>query len=286
MRKLIAGGLTGALAMMLLASSASAASHTLPGEYSVFGECPLSRESISDCVYSVTTGGSVKLGSKTVPIKNPTTLQGGFEGEGSGIKFYGAENGDTLAKVAQPVPGGLTGLTAPTWWPKFLRDWFNGLIEEGFTGVDATLELTGPSKGLTNIVINTENLLTRKGTALGLPAKVHLENAILGPNCYIGSDAKPVQINLTTGKDGSLEGAVGKVTFNEEFTITTVTGAKLVNSTFTAPETSGCGGIFALLVNPFISAFVGLPAGSGTNNATLEANFEDGYAPAVRFYEE
>ena len=286
MRKLIAGGVMGLLAMMVFATGASAASHTLPGEYSVFGECPLNRESINDCVYSVTTGGSVKLGSKTVPIKNPVTLQGGFEGAGSGIKFYGAENGDTLSKTAQPVPGGLTGLTAPTWWPKFLRDWFNGLIEEGFTGVDAVLEIAGPTKGLTNIAVNTENLLTRKGTALGLPAKVHLENAILGPNCYIGSDAKPVQINLTTGKDGTLEGAVGSVNFNEEFTITKTSGTKLVNSTFTAPETSGCGGVFSLLVNPFISAFVGLPAGSGTNNATLETGLEDGYAEAVRLYEE
>lgn len=286
MRKLIAGGLTGALAMLLLASSASAASHTLPGEYAVFGECPLNRATITDCVYSVTTGGSVKLGNKTVPIKNKTTLQGGFEGESAAIKFYGAENGDTLSKTPQPVPGGLTGLTAPTWWPKFLQDWFNGLIEEGLTGVNATLEIAGPTKGLTNVVINTENLLSRKGTALGLPAKVHLENAILGPNCYIGSDSKPVQINLTTGKDGTLEGSVGKVSFNEEFTITTATGVKLVNSTFTAPETSGCGGVFSLLVNPFISAFVGLPAGSGTNNATLEASFADGFAEAVRFYEE
>jgi len=285
MRKLIAGGLTGVLAMMLFASSASAASHTLPGEYAVFGECPLNRATITDCVYSLTTGGSVKLGSKTVPIKNPVTLQGGFEGEGAGIKFYGAENGDTLSKTAQPVPGGLTGLTAPTWWPKFLRDWFNGLIEEGFTGVDATLEIAGPTKGLTNVVVNTENLLTRKGTALGIPAKVHLENAILGPSCYIGTEAKPVQINLTTGKDGSLEGAVGTVAFNEEFTIIKITGTKLVNGTFAAPETTGCGGVFSLLVNPFISAFVGLPASSG-NNATLEAGLEDGLAEAVRFYEE
>jgi hypothetical protein len=284
MRKLIAGGLTGAVAMLLFAASASAASHTLPGEYAVFGECPLNRATITDCVYSLTTGGSVKLGNKTVPIKNPTTLQGGFEGEGSGIKFYGAENGDTLSKTPQPVPGGLTGLTAPTWWPKFLRDWFNGLIEEGLTGVDATLELTGPSKGLTNLAVSTENLLTRKGTALGIPAKVHLENAILGPNCYIGTDAKPVQINLTTGKDGALEGSVGNVTFNDEFTITRA-NSKLVNGTFTAPETSGCGGIFSLLVNPFISAFVGLPASSG-NSATLEAGFEDGFGEAVRFYEE
>ena len=122
MRKLIAGGLTGALGMLLFASTALAASHNPTGEYTPFAECPLNRATINDCVYSVTGGGSFTMGSKTVPVKNPVILQGGFEGENAGIEFYGAENGDTLSKTPQPVPGGLVGVTAPTWWPKFLQN--------------------------------------------------------------------------------------------------------------------------------------------------------------------
>src|SRR5262249_12094832 len=159
----------------------------------------------------------------------PVTLQGGYEGFGTGIKFYGAENGNTLSKTPQPVPGGLLGITAPTWWPKFIQDWFNNLINEGFTGVNATVEVAGPTKGLTNIKLNTENLLEEKGTALGLPAKIHLENAILGSSCYIGSDSSPIQINFTSGTDGKLKGSAGEFSANEAFTILTFSGGKLVS---------------------------------------------------------
>jgi hypothetical protein len=147
MRKLIAGGLTGALAMLLFASTAMASSHNPTGEYAQFKECPLNRATISDCVYALTSGGGFTVGKKTVPLVNPVTLQGGFEGEGEGIEFYGAENGDTLSKTPQPVPGGLLGITAPTWWPKFLQDWFNNQINKGLTGVNATVEIAGATKG-------------------------------------------------------------------------------------------------------------------------------------------
>jgi hypothetical protein len=279
-RKLVAGGLAMALALVL-APSALASSHHPKGEFAQFGECPLNRATITDCIFSVSTGGAFKVGTKTVPLVNPVTLQGGFEGFSEAIKFYGAENGDTLSKTAQPVPGGLTGITAPTWWPKFIQDWFNGLIEEGFTGVNATVELTGPSKGLTNVHLNTENLLFEEGTALGLPVKVHLENAILGSTCYIGSDKAPVQIDFTTGQSGSLHGAAGELSFNETFTLITISGGKLVNATFAAPAASGCGGIFAFLVDPLVNSILGLPTSSG-NTATLEGKLQDAASSAVK----
>lgn len=271
-----------ALGMLLFASTAVASSHNPTGEFAQFKECPLNRTTITDCVYSVTSGGSFTLGKKTVPVKNPVTLQGGFENEVPNIEFYGAENGDTLSKTAQPVPGGLIGITAPLWWPKFLRDWFNGIIEEGLTGVDATVELTGPTKGLTNVYLNTENLVFAEGTALGLPAKIHLENATLGSNCYIGSNSKPIQINLTSGTDGALSGSPGELTFNELFTVITVSGAKLVNNSFEAPAASGCGGLFSLFIDPLVNELVGLPAGSGKNSAILEANFQDAQRKYVK----
>jgi hypothetical protein len=282
MRKLIAGGLTGALVALVFASSALAASHNPKGEYAQFSECPLNRATITDCVFSVTSGGSFTIGKKTVPIKNPVTLQGGYEGEEAGIEFYGAENGDTLSKTPQPVPGGLLGIVAPTWWPKFIQDWFNEQISKGFTGVNATVELTGPTKGLTNVKLNTENLLFASGTALGLPAKFHLENAILGSNCYIGSESKPVQIDFTSGTSGSQKGSVGTVSFNPAFTILTVSGGKLVNGTFAAPAASGCGGIFSFFVDPLVNSILGLPAASGKNSAILEGKLQDAVAKFVK----
>lgn len=277
MKKFIAGGTVAALVGLVFASSAFASSHHPTGEYEQFGECPLSRVTITDCVFSVSNGGAFKVGTKTVPLVNPVTLQGGFEGEGEAVKFFGAENGDTLSKTPQPVPGGLLGITAPTWWPKFIRDWFNNQINEGLTGVTATVELAKPA---TSIKLSTENLLNRKGTALGLPSKVKLSNAILGSSCYIGSSTSPVQLDFTTGTSGSLEGAVGSVKFNPEFTIITISGGKLVNGTYSAPAASGCGGIFSFLVDPLVNSILGLPASSG-NTATLEGVLKDAQAEAV-----
>jgi hypothetical protein len=277
------GGVTAALAMLLFASSALATAHHPKGEYAQFGECPLNRSTITDCIYSLSSGGGFTIGKKTVPIVNPVTLQGGFEGESPNIKFYGAEEGNTLSKTPQPVPGGLFGITAPKWWPIWIQEWFNKQINEGLTGVNATVELTGPTKGLTNIALNTENLLFEEGTALGLPVKIHLENAILGSNCYLGSESSPIQINFTTGTSGSLKGAAGVLSFNEPlFTIITIAGGKLVNNTYSAPGVSGCGGIFSFLIDPLVNEILGVPAGEGKNSATLEGKLQDAQAKAVK----
>jgi hypothetical protein len=280
-KKAIVGGLSAALAAMVLAPAALAAPHHPTGEFAQFGDCPLNRATITDCVYSVTSSGTFTLGKKAVPIKNPVTLQGGYEGAGSEIKFFGAEDGNTLSKTPQPVPGGLTGITAPTSWPKFLQELFNeDIINKGLTGVNATLELAAPA---TSIKLSTENLLFEEGVALQLPVKVHLENAFLGSNCYIGSTASPVIVPLTTGTSGKLKGSAGTFSANEAFTLLTFSGGKLVNNTFTAPGASGCGGfLIEYLLDPLVNSIVGVPAGAGVNSAILEGKIQDGASSAVR----
>lgn len=265
---------------MVFASASVAAPHHPTGEFAQFGDCPLSRVTLSDCIYSVTNGGSFTIGKKVVPIKNPVTLQGGFEGTGEETQFYGAEDGNTLSKTPQPVPGGLLGITAPTWWPGSLQTWFNNLISEGFTGVNATVELAAPA---TQIKLNTENLIFEEGTALQLPVKFHLENAILGSNCYLGSNSHPVVIPFTTGTSGKLKGARGTIAFNEAFTLTTISGGKLVNNTYAVPGATGCGGfLIEYLLDPLVNSIVGVPAASGVNSAILEGVLKDAAAPAVR----
>lgn len=279
MKKFIAGGMAAALAALVFASLALGSSHHPKGEFAGFGECPLNTPAVTDCILSVSNGGSFQIGKKTVPLKNPVTLQGGGYNEGEVTHFVGAENGDTLSKTPQPVPGGLLGITAPTWWPKFIQDWFNNLINEGFTGVNATVELAAPAS---SIKLSTENLLNAEGVALGLPSKIHLENAILGSNCYIGSNSKPVQLNFTSGKSGALTGAVGELTFNEKFTLVTISGGRLVDGTYAAPGVSGCGGIFSIFINPLVDSILGTPSPSGSNSATLEGKIQDASAAAVK----
>jgi hypothetical protein len=279
MRKFITGGVLAALVVLALAPSAIAASHHPKGEFANFGECPLNNPETQNCVYSLSSGGLFKVGKKTVPLVNPVTLQGGGKGSGEETQFFGAENGETLSKTAQPVPGGLLGITAPTWWPGFVQTWFNNLVNEGFTGVTATVELAKPA---TAIKLNVNNLLAQEGTALGLPVKVKLSNAILGSNCYLGSNSNPIQINFTTGTSGSLTGAVGELSLNESFTLATIKGGKLVNNSFTAPGVSGCGGIFSIFVDPLVNTILGVPSASGVNSAVLEGVLQSGNATAVK----
>jgi hypothetical protein len=279
MRKLL---ITATLAAaMLLPSSALAASHNPTGEFAPFAECPLSNASVELCVFSESSGGFFQMGAKTVPLVNPVILQGGL----AGLTFVGAENGETLSKTPQPVPGGLLGVVAPKWWPGWLQEWFNNQINEGFTGVNATVEVAGPASG---IKVNVVNLLIQKGTALSLPAKIKLSNPILGNNCYIGSDSSPVVIDFTSGTTAPpppnepITGSVGTVESNEAQTLITLSGGQLVNNSFAAPGAKGCGGLFSFFIDPLVNSLIGLPSPAGTNSAVLEGKLSSAAALAVK----
>jgi hypothetical protein len=268
------------LSALALAPAAVAASHHPTGEYAQFKGCPLSHQTLTTCIYSVSTGGSFTIGKKTVPIKNPVTLQGGFEGGGETIKFFGAEGGETFSQTPQVVPNGLSGISAPSSWPRWLQEEFNaGLHQNGRTDVTATLLLAAPS---TSIKLNTEHLIGKSGTALGLPAKVKLENPFLGSSCYIGSDKNPIEIDFSTGKSGGIEGSISKAKFNSGSTITTISKGRIVNNTFSAPAASGCGGIFSSFFDPLVNSLLGTPSGAGQNAAILEGEFQAAAAPSVR----
>jgi hypothetical protein len=272
-------------AMLVPASQALASSHHPKGEYAQFAECPLSHPAVVFCLYSQSSGGFFQIGLKTVPLKNPVTLQGGLEESGGEAVFVGAENGETLSKTPQTVPGGLLGVEAPKSWPLFLQILFNETINKGLTGVTATVELAAPAS---SIKVNTENLANEEGDALVLPVKIKLDNAFLGSNCYVGSNAHPVVINFTTGETSPpppnkpIHGAAGTLSINEAGTILTLSGGSFVNNSFAAPGANGCGGLLSFLVDPFVNSLVGLPSPAGSNAAILEGKFQLGFAPAVK----
>jgi len=274
MRRLfLAGALL--LAMLIPASSASAAVHHPKGEFAPFAYCPLGNAEVNFCLYNETTSGSLTIGKKTTPIVNPQVLQGGLitNLETFESKFVGAEEGNTLTKSPQPVPGGLLGITAPTWWPLFLQELFNETINNGFTGVNGTVELAKPAS---EIKISILNLLFTNGIATQLPVKLHLENPFLGGSCYIGSSSSPITLKLTDGTTSPpapnkpISGALGTVSENETNTLSTIAGNKQVDNSFSAPGANGCGGLFSFLVDPFVNEIVGVPSAAGTNTAILE----------------
>lgn len=101
--------------------------------------------------------------------------------------------------------------------------------------------------------------------ALRVPIKVHLHNAVLGPNCYIGSNANPIILNLEeTPTSHSVAGGNGSATI--------LTGVEVADDTFAAPGASGCG--LAGLLDPILNAKVGLPSPSGRNAALIDEDAE------------
>jgi hypothetical protein len=273
-------------ALGFASSSALATEHHPKGEFAPFKDCPLSDATVENCIFAETNAGEFSVGKKTVPINKTITLQGGFKENTSGVlEFIGAEDGNTLSKVALNVPGGLLGIEAPKSWPKFLQELFNEFINNGFTGVTATTELAAPA---TSIGLSTENLLFESGTALSLPLKIKLGNIFLGESCYVGSNAAPIVINFTTGTteppppNKPIKGAAGTLEHNAEFTLITLNGGRLVNNSFAAPVAEGCGGALSELIDPLVDSILGLPAAAGHNTAILEGKLSTANAAAVK----
>jgi hypothetical protein len=274
-------GLTAAIAVVALGALAfvpGASAHT--GEFARFNNCASTNPATFKCLYSETIGGKVVLGKKTVPIVNKVILQGGYgkENEAGNATFIGATNGaPTLVPTPQPVPGGLTGLVnckeISLGW---LRASCEAIFENGLTGVNATLELARPAN---EIVVNQAALAGELGTALKLPVKVHLENPLLGSECYIGSSTSPIIWNLTSGETSPpagtapIHGFGGEFEFPAEGEILELVKARLVENNWSAPGANGCGGWPAeYILDPIIEASVGVPSAKGKNVAILENN--------------
>jgi hypothetical protein len=277
----------GLFAVAALATAGSASAHE--GEYARFNQCPSTNASVFKCINSLTEGGKVVLGKKTVPIVNPVTLQGGFgkpDAETGMSAFFGAANGETLSKAPQPVPGGLAGLVnCKEISNLIIRVACEVTFENGLTGVNSTLELAKPAS---EIKISEANLARQEGVALELPVKVHLENPFLGSECYVGSSSSPLLWKLTTGATSppppnvSISGASGEVEFLEEGRIGKINKSKLVDNAWSAPQAHGCGGaLFEWAVNPLINLEVGLPSAAGKNAAILETTSYLATAKAV-----
>ena len=269
------------LAGLLVLAVSATAQAKLVGEFTKFTNCPYKNEAAIKCIYSVTEGGEVVLGSKKVPIVNPVVLQGAYgepaeeKEEAEFYPFIAATNGVTLSKAAQPVPGGLAGLVNC----KEIKDFFLRIscevtFENGLTGLNSTLELAKPAS---DIRISENNLAGEVGTALQMPIKIHLENPFLGSNCYVGSSSKPVIWNLTTGTTSppepnkAISGSGGEGSLLEKAKILKLSNNVLVDNAWAAPGVTGCGGFLVeLLLNPIINAAAGLPASAGHNTAILK----------------
>jgi hypothetical protein len=275
------------IAMLALVSSAYAVEHHPKGEYAPFADCPLSNPAVDNCLLATTEGGEFVIGKEKVPLVKAQILQSGIEHfAGGNEKIVAAEDGNTLPKTPQKVPGGLAGLVKCNEISNFLERLACEItFENGLTGVNATTELAAPAG---SIGLHTFALIGAVGTALSLPVKLHLENPFLGSNCYIGSNASPIVIDFTTGTTAPpppntpITGNPGTLSFNEAETILTVSNNVLVNNSFAAPKAQGCGGVFSFLIDPIVNSKLVLPSAGGHNTAILKGKLQVAAAESVK----
>jgi hypothetical protein len=252
-----------AMALLVLGLLVPAAQAATPAKgYESFAGCPSPAENptVSICVTARIKSGHFQMGSKDVPITNPMKLSGGVNPDG---EFFASPAGG-LAKARQKVPGGVIGLTGLTWLAEFL-----GI--EALT-LYATTELVGRPGSLF-------------ADPLTLPIRVHLENAVLGSNCYVGSFTNPIKLNLTRGTtsppppnkpiSGHEQTSVEET---ENPSIVFSKGSLYVDNSFAAPGASGCVltlfGFFPISINGLVNAQSGLPAAAGTNETKQDTDFE------------
>jgi hypothetical protein len=261
------------------------------GDYAAFTGCPVGNSATDVCIFARTESGELRIGKRTIPITKTITLQGGIhEDEATGKQeFIEAAGGKTLSVAPQPVPGGLRGVIAPGVLPRTLRERFDRLIARGDTAVTATTELVAPARA---IGVNTQNLIEAKGIGLSLPMKVKLSNPFLGASCYIGSNAHPIVISLTTGatrpssssssSPGPAAGKPGHAKFKDDYNLVTLSEDTLIGDSFPAPRVTGCGGALSAQVDPAVDAELGLPVAAGHNEAIMNGTIKNANAPAVK----
>jgi hypothetical protein len=251
------------LAALAAASPAFAVSQAFREEFQTFADCPVATAQI--CSYSTTTAGEFKMGSKSVPINKTVVLQGGIQLSLEPQPLQAAADGNTLSRTPLEVPGGLTGIP--------------GLGGE----VTATAEIAGPAS---SVILDAGNLYRSSGTAITLPLKVKLDNPALGEECYIGSDAEPIVLHLTTGTTDPpppaqpISGRLGFPTGrafkgkHKPGLISVYKQLTLVDNSYSVPGVNGCGGSLAPVMDVLVDASAGLPSAAGNNSAVMSGALE------------
>ncbi|AEV86611.1 hypothetical protein ACWT_5594 [Actinoplanes sp. SE50] len=248
--------------------------------YSGMENCPLSAPAMKDpsnlqvgCVYSVTHGGSVTIGSTTVALNNPITLQFGVYWPASAPTRTFPDGSEANVYSTVPAAGGRTLVAKP------LQVAIPGIanIIPGVTSVFAQVELAGPITGFVPLATGEDT------PVFVMPIKLHLYNALFGARCYIGSDTDPIRFSPTTGTTSPpapnkpATGDAGTISIDPDpngFQTLGVgfTGATLVDNAYAVPKASGCGLIPGSL-DPLIDlAFGPLPSAAGRNAVVFSGN--------------
>lgn len=173
-----------------------------------------------------------------------------------------------MVSAPAQLPGGLVGLMCPS-NVLLVTSLCNEAVNDGLNAVTATVESAGPPSNF-----SIANQFEVGQPIITLPVKVHLQNPLLGSNCYIGTNSDPIvlhPVNLTAPKFTSQSGlfdANGTPDPNGPLEALVLV-ANEGDSSFAAPGATGCGGVLSPVVDAAVNLKDGLPSPSGSNSVVL-----------------
>jgi len=199
------------------------------------------------CIDIQNRSGNFNIGDFNVPLHESLEIRGQLVPNGTEIPDFVPIPG-TNGFFARPerVPGGLLGI-----------EWLPG------NSVLAITELAGPSSAI-RIEPNTGRVQ--------VPIKVRLVNTLLGMNCHIGNNSRPIVLNLITGTTSPpppntpITGRRGSfMAIPGGFALI---GNTNVENSFAVPGATECG-LGLGLINTLVNLKLGLPSPAGRNSITL-----------------
>jgi hypothetical protein len=236
--------LAGALATMALMGAGQAAQAAFPN----FTGCTARLETPERCIDIQNRSGNLNIKGFNVPLGESLEIRGMLGPEARGGLIFTPPRGTTgfFARTV-PVPGGLLGI-----------EWIPG------NSVLAITELAGSSSDI-HIEINDQSIR--------IPVKVRLVNVLLGMDCHIGTNSRPVVLNLITGTTSPpapnrpISGRVGTVSVNER-SVVIFTGNLNVENSFAVPGATECG-LGLGLINALVNLRLRLPSAAGNNSVDI-----------------
>jgi hypothetical protein len=218
-----------------------------------FSGCPTSTPGFQACIDIQGVRGNLRIKEFNVPLGDSLEIRGGFANE------VFVPPAGTTGLFARPVavPGGLLGI-----------EWLPG------NSVLAITELAGPPSA---IRIDAGTL------GLSLPIKVRLVNVLLGMDCHIGTNSRPVQLNLITGTTSPpppnrpITGFIPPERFIPPNQIQGI-GVVNVENSFAVPGATECG-LGLGLINTLVNLKLGLPSAAGNNSIEATNNIALTFGP-------
>ncbi|GAA2045417.1 hypothetical protein GCM10009839_56700 [Catenulispora yoronensis] len=265
-----------AFALVAVAASPAAASTPQPsGPYAGMGTCPVASPQLQNpnnavvgCVVATIGGGGFTVGSTKVNFSSPMTVKFGmywaadgptvtFPDETTAALFSTATPTDGTELSASPLNVPIPGLA--NFWP-------------GVTSAIVLIEPAGPVTAFAPLSAGENYPLFK------LPIKLHLLNAFLGLNCYVGSTSSPIVLSPTAGTTSPpppnrpATGDPGSIAITADpngygASVIDFAGATLVDNALSVPGAHGCGILDS--ADWIVNSLFGVPSAPGHNTVTL-----------------